>query len=187
LELFAISDRYDKIRSDDHLTAEYNGIPFEQSDVLMEIYTPEKDKTITWFRGTLLAFDYPNKRINSLQLYSKGFSHRRNEIFPLIKYKVNMENVMFNNVCDVFSPVAQDAFYILTPQYMERLIGLFKKFSVLGIHLYHGRAYVAFKKGNHDTFDTDGIMVKLSRKMEMKKIQQDIDDVKMIIDTIRER
>lgn len=96
-----------------------------------------------------------------------------------------MENVKFNKVCDVYTPEAQDAFYILTPQLMERLTGLFSRFSELAIHFYLGKVYVAYKKGNQDSFDTKSVFTKLSRKMEVEKIQQDIDDIKAIIEAVR--
>ena len=164
--------------------SEYNGIIFEHSDVWVDKRDYE-GHSVRAFSGMFMSFDYPEKNIYEMQLYSKRFSHRHYSTNQMMNFKVNMENVKFNKVCDVYTPEAQDAFYILTPQLMERLTGLFSRFSELAIHFYLGRVYVAYKKGNQDSFDTKSVFTKLSRKMEVKKIQQDIDDIKAIIDAVR--
>ena len=183
-ELFGIVDKCDYIHAEDYLKAEYNGIIFEHSDVWVDKRDYE-GHSVRAFSGMFMSFDYPEKNIYEMQLYSKRFSHRQYSTNQMMNFKVNMENVKFNKVCDVYTPEAQDAFYILTPQLMERLTGLFSRFSELAIHFYLGRVYVAYKKGNQDSFDTKSVFTKLSRKMEVEKIQQDIDDIKAIIEAVR--
>ena len=94
-----------------------------------------------------------------------------------------MENVRFNEEFDVYSRNPHDTFYLLTPQFMERLLVLKKKYTSIAICFENNRVVFAFNEVGNDAFD--GTMISdISYPEEIAKVQNDIDDIKYIIGTI---
>ena len=97
-----------------------------------------------------------------------------------------MENVEFNSRFDVYAANEQAAFYLLTPQFMEKLMPLASHFQAFAMRVVKNRVYVIYNKQSHDIFDPDSKIRKMSYSKEIEKIQKDIEDIKLIIKTISE-
>ena len=185
--LLEMSDAY---KSEDYLKAEYEETPFEQSDFFIQKEHEVHGKAgraymdATLYKGTLLIFEIPDKNLESVNVYSKDFSRRTKSIERL--NKCEMENVEFNSRFDVYAANEQAAFYLLTPQFMEKLMPLASHFQAFAMRVVKNRVYAVYNKQSHDIFDPDSKIRKMSYSKEIEKIQKDIEDIKLIIKTISE-
>lgn len=119
-ELIYLEDRFS---SNDYISGTYKKINFEQSDVHIEKRVEEKDmngkKSVHWettFMGRWMNFDFnKNFRTNVIVFDSKGFRWWG-------KYKkITMEDDDFNKRFSVYAENEHEAFYILTPHFMEKI------------------------------------------------------------------
>ncbi|MCR5517658.1 MAG: DUF3137 domain-containing protein [Lachnospiraceae bacterium] len=113
-------------RSEDYIGASYHGINFEQSDVDITVKQGKSSRTI--FKGRWMIFDF-NKRFKSnVMVAQKGFEAvtTRSMISRKIHSvdKISTESESFNKRFDVYAEEGHDAFYILTPVLMERIMRL---------------------------------------------------------------
>lgn len=112
--------------SNDYCKGNYQGVNFEFSDVLIQEEHTDSDgdtTTVTLFRGQWYIFDF-NKRFKApLQVCEKWFgANRTGSIFSKNRqHKVKMEDVSFNKEFNVYAKDDHDAFYVLTPNTMERI------------------------------------------------------------------
>jgi hypothetical protein len=112
--------------SEDYIRARYGDILFEQSDVLIQQSAGKS--TVTIFQGRWMIFDFNKHFRTNFQIVQKGFpnaKHRRffgteNSLFK----KISMESEAFNEEFRVYAQNEHDAFYVITPAFMERLQNL---------------------------------------------------------------
>ncbi len=135
--------RPDRIKSEDYLSGELDGVKFVSSDVVLKerrvTHTSKGTRTryVTYFHGRVFRFDFNKDFKGSVQvLESYRPKSRRN--FE----KVSLESVDFNDTYKTYATDDHTAFYILTPHFMESLMALEKKhpgnlgFSFLDSHLH---------------------------------------------------
>lgn len=123
----------DRFSSNDYISGVYKNIHFEQSDIEIEEKHEEKDddgntKT-TWetiFCGRWMIFDFNKKFKANMVVSSIDFN---GDYVPLSKdySQVKMEDVNFNKEFSVWTNLEHDAFYILTPHFMEKIKDIYKK------------------------------------------------------------
>ena len=77
--------------------------------------------TVTDFKGCMWVFEYNNKTINSrIDLYEKDYL-KRHSLRKNGLEKVEFEDIDFNNKIKTYASNAHDAFYVITPQIIDRL------------------------------------------------------------------
>lgn len=116
----------DRFKSEDLIVGEYKGVHFKSSDVhiIDEYRSDGKTKTRTVFHGRFFKFDF-NKKFKT-----DVFIAQASWLSKLVTYKrVDMESVHFNSELAVYSENPHDAFYLLTPHFMEKLIYLDRKYK----------------------------------------------------------
>jgi hypothetical protein len=115
----------DRFASEDMISGKFDGVNFKCSDVLQkEVRRSRKHTTVvTVFQGRFYEFDFPKKFKSNLILV-QPYNYRP---FSKLK-KVKMESVKFNSEMKVYAESEHEAFYILTPQFMERLIFMDNKY-----------------------------------------------------------
>jgi hypothetical protein len=155
------------------MTGEYEGVKFQAADVkLQDVRSTGKSTTVvTVFLGRVYKFEF-NKRfksniiINQPSFFNKLFGWNR----------IKTESVKFNSELSVYSDNEHEAFYILTPHFMEKLYELDRKyqdritFSFINNHLY-----IAINT-KEDTFD-----LKMFRELDIsiiKKYRNQLTDIK---------
>lgn len=126
-------DTGDSYTSNDYISGKYKNITFQQSDIHIQEKHEEEDrdgkKETVWettFMGRVMIFDF-NKRFKAnIQVASYYFGANS---LPWSKRfaRVKMEDVEFNNTFSVYAESEHDAFYILTPHFMEKLKDITKK------------------------------------------------------------
>lgn len=146
--LVKMGNRYS---SEDYIKGSYKGIGFEQAEVKIK-HDKNSDDTQLRFKGRMIAFDFPFKAVKSVQVFTKSFHYRG---IPKVGYdmeSVEMENTDFNKRFDVLAADPVEAYYVLTPQFMERVDFLKEKFNHVGMNFQGNKLYVGIWTSG-DAFD----------------------------------
>ena len=64
--------------SEDYIRANYQGVDFEMAQVSVREVDNSDNKTtsVTYFDGRMLVFDFPDKIVSSVLIYSNKFKNR---------------------------------------------------------------------------------------------------------------
>ena len=122
----------DIYESNDYVKGKYKDINFEASDIhIQDRYTDSDGNThyTTLFRGQWFIFDFNKTFKADLQVCQKSFNNARHGkgIFGLFEpkdekfQKVELEDIDFNKKFNVFAQSPVEAFYVLTPNTMEKI------------------------------------------------------------------
>ena len=122
----------DRFYSNDLISGTYKDVKFVQSDVKIqdeETYTDSKGHThtqiINILVGKWMIFDFNKTFKANVQVKSKFFSFSKLGKFGDSRYQtVKMEDEDFNKKFSIHAQNEHDAFYILTPQLMEKIKNL---------------------------------------------------------------
>lgn len=102
--------------SDNLIRGTYKGVKFKQCDIEIRLNDEDTTKDI---KGSLIEFSL-SKRVESAVMVLESGVPRPESKFR----KVNMENIEFNRMFDVYAIDEHDAFYVLTPHFMEYIQAL---------------------------------------------------------------
>ncbi len=185
---FQLCSMGNRFSSEDYIRAQFENVPFELSDVTVQYHTSGKNsRTVTYFKGRMMFFQLPGKMVKSVWIYSDNFKYRPfTKFFGVTPPKIEMESVNFNKNFDIYSSYEHDAFYLLTPQFMEKLEYLRSKYNSIAIHVTGDYAVIGFNEPLNNAFDAKNPQNELSYPEEMEKIQADINDIKEIIRILRD-
>lgn len=180
--MICMGDRYS---SNDYCIAKYKGFPFIQADVHIqeEHEDSDGDRTyVTIFRGRWITFDFKKDFGKKLLVAGKHFyPEKRDKTFK----KIELESNEFNKMFDVYAQDGFEAFYLLDPAVMERMMKLSE--------LHDGRVMVCFTDGkmhiainnNTDSFEPPRYTQKIDEKTEFNKVINDIKVVTNIVDELK--
>ena len=144
----------DYYHSNDYIKGEYKNINFELADVEIEDeYTDSDGDThrITIFQGQWFIFDFNKSFKSDIQVCEKTFGNakRKNKKYESKFKKVELESLEFNKKFNVYAKEEIEAYYILTPNMMERILNVNEKikgdllfcfiYNKLHIGLYNNR------------------------------------------------
>ncbi|MDE5872943.1 MAG: DUF3137 domain-containing protein [Lachnospiraceae bacterium] len=177
---FGISQMGDRFYSEDYISGTYKGVPFEQSDVKIQSETDGEERTTTsYFSGRMFVFHFKERNVLPVQIFSEGFSYRATiERFKM--HKVKMESVDFNKSFEVKAANEHDAFYVLTPQMMEKLFELRSRFGNVALNFDGHKLFLGYNCGI-GAFDAD-MRKPIDYPTEKAKMQRDIQVIMDIID-----
>lgn len=133
IDKIGIIDTGDSLYSNDYISGKYKNISFEQSDVHIQERHEEENadgemetEWVTTFMGRLMIFDFNKNFKANIQVINWLFN--ASELPWGKKFsKVRMEDNEFNNLFTVFAESEHEAFYILTPHFMEKIKELTSK------------------------------------------------------------
>ena len=91
---------------------------------------------------------------------------------------------LYKDAFDVYSHVQTDAFYLITPPFMERLQVLAGRYESIAMKVFGNTVVLAFNEPGKNVFDAEIEVGKLDLDKEMAKVQGEIDDIKMFITMI---
>ncbi len=132
LENTHMIDTGDIYESNDYISAKYKGIAFEQADVDITEERETKDSKgnttteyITLFKGRWMIFDFNKTFKANIQISQKGFGNSYVNRYcgnEEDKFKeVKMESEEFNKRFNIYAQNEHDAFYIITPSFMQKI------------------------------------------------------------------
>ncbi len=179
VRMFNLVQLGNRFHTEDYLSADYNGIHFEQADVTVQYHTSGKNShTTTYFKGRMFAFDFPYKNVSSVRCISNTFMYKANSN----NKKVKLESSMFNRIFKTDAFYEHDAFYFLTPQMMERIEALNARYGNIAVHLMGNKLFVGINM-HSDAFDHD-YREKVEYQYEIGKINRDMQVIVDIINTL---
>lgn len=127
-DIIMLGNRY---YSNDHIKGSYKDVDFERSDIKIQNHTSngKTSNTVTYFHGRWLIFEYNKKFHFDLQIIGNGFHFTKTQsgIFTgksERRSKIELEDIRFNQEFTVYAQDDHEAFYILTPQFMDTLKSL---------------------------------------------------------------
>ena len=141
--------------TEDYLSGRYKGVHFEQADVKVQYHTSGKNShTTTYFEGRMFIFDYPYKRVFSVQVFSDNFNYRCKQPVGFRTQKIQMESELFNREFDVMAVQEIEAFYVLTPQMLEKIKAIRDRYKNVALHFNGNKLFVGINCGMN-AFDGD--------------------------------
>lgn len=181
-------DTGDAFHSNDYIEGKYKNINFSQSDIHILEKHEEKDmdgdKKEVWktiFLGRLMIFDFNKTFKANLQVISSYFYPRA--LTRKIKLnKVTLEDPEFNDEFTVLAENEHEAFYILTPHFMERIKELTNKLNCPIMFYFSNNKLNIAINNNDDSFEWD-VLKPINEKIIEENITKDI---KLITDFVDE-
>ncbi len=167
--------------SEDYINAVYRGIRFQQADVTIQYHTSSgrSSHTTTYFRGRMFCFEYPTKRSSAVQIFSSNFLYAGQPASGVQNRKLQLESVGFNKQFKVKAMSEHDAFYILTPQMMERIQALKNKYGGITMVFDSGYLMVGLNT-NMDSFDAN-LRKPIVYPEEKRRMEQDVAVIEELI------
>lgn len=159
-----------KYKSEDYLSGNYNGIHFEQADVIInnevreeKAFSDEAEvKVYKHFRGRMIVMDSPVNVKKPIYLYSYEFEHRyKNQYVKLRTEEIN--DKVFGDVFDILVSEVGSAKRILDDKMKKALITTYNKFYNMAVRFEDKKMYIAINT-KEDTFDW-----KVNRGMNFRK------------------
>lgn len=180
----------DIFSSNDYIQGKYKGILFRQSDVDIQEESTDSEGHTTYytiFRGRWMIFDFNKPFKANIQVVQKGFganrvqfSFKKEEKFK----KVKMESEDFNKRFKVYAQNELEAFYILTPHIMEKMIKLDEDNNGrLLLCFVNNELHVGVNDGK-DSFEYNNFFKPIDEQKELEKTSKDIKQITMFIDEL---
>ena len=123
----------DKYQSNDFASGKYKDVNFMQADVKIdELHVTRDDKGhtkayyVTLFLGKWMIFDFNKEFKSNVKVVTKRFEANRFSWGKKMS-NVKMEDVEFNKMFAIFAENDHEAFYILTPTFMEKMKNIYNK------------------------------------------------------------
>lgn len=172
----------DRFHSEDYIRGSLDGVQFEMCDIKLEERRVEHTKNgtrtyyVPFFTGQFYRVDF-NKTFNgSLQVLE---TERPQSKRPFKKIK--MESVAFNKVYKTYTTDDHTAFYLITPQMMERMMKIEHDHpGNIGFAFLDNQMYVAIDN-NRSLLE-----IQMFRPLDEKRIEAFKHDFQMIKDVIHE-
>ena len=170
--------------SNDYLKASYKGVSFEQADVYIAMRS--RRSNVTLFRGRWMIFEFNKAFRSDMQVRDAAFrSAKRGGWFSEREKmpEIYTESADFNGRFRVFAYDRQEAFYILTPHFMEQLTALNAKMSgPLLLCFLNNRLHIACDSRT-DAFEPR-ILERVDPNTAIHETYRDIALLTQIIDTL---
>ena len=177
-----------RLESEDLLSGEYKGVSFKQADVHIwnHVETEKKNYDVEYFDGRIIIFDTKADYSSSVRVISKQRTADKSDYRLGFDedHRVEMESVQFNEAFKVYARTGHDAFYILTPEVMERIMKIWNQYGKhqyrdMSFHFRDNKFYFAIESGNR-AFEPGKFPI--SYPDEKAKLEKDIQIIMDLID-----
>lgn len=172
---------YDRFYSDDYISGKYNNIFFECSDIKVQdvVRSGKTTTVVTRFQGMYMKVNLKKQFSGWTVVREKEFLDNGNPRgffsgMPQLE-KVNFESEQFNQKFSVYSSDGEEAFYLLTPRFMDKMMEIEAR--------YEGRCLFGFLNGQlHMAIDSrvDHFSVDMFEKVDKNKINEHQGEINMI-------
>lgn len=170
----------DRYYSNDYVKGKYKDISFEFSDILMEDEKRDKDgkeEIETIFGGQWMIFDFNKSFKSKLTISANDFP-----IFSKLS-NIKFEDPDFNDNFIVQAKDEEEAFYILTPNFMEKLKKLKNDLgSYFSLYFVDNKLHIALYNYK-DFFELD-LYNDVDIEKEKEKIREEIKSIINFIDVL---
>lgn len=167
--------------SDDFVSGECSEFKFAMADVRIIKNQVHKEKsTRNIMYGQWYEFEFNKKFKNNLVVFTKGFAK---DIVAKNKKAIELEDNGFNELFDVLGTNLHEAFYILTPHFMDKLKSLYEKYNKDILFCFNdNKLYIGINTLREsfeicDDFSVDGIDEAIKSIEEEIKVIGDLVDI----------
>ncbi len=172
-----------RLESEDLLTGEYKGVSFKQADVHIwnHVERENDSEDIEYFDGRIIMFDTKTDYSSSVRVISRPRTSGKGDYRLGFDedHRVEMESMEFNDAFNVYARTGHDAFYMLTPEVMERMLNIWKKhgrddknrYRDMSFHFRDNKFYFAIESGS-SAFEPGKFPI--SYPEEKEKLEKDI-------------
>lgn len=178
----------DKYYSNDYISAKYKNIPFIASDILIEDERSDSDGhtyAVTLFKGQWFIFDFNKSFKADLQICEKGFMNNRRRLFSEDRLKkVELEDINFNKEFNVYAQNELDAFYVLTPNTMEKIKEVENKVTGKLLFCFIDNKLHVGLYNNKDLFEYKNIYKSINLEKEKSNVLQDMKNITEFVDIL---
>ncbi|MDL2286961.1 DUF3137 domain-containing protein [Eubacteriales bacterium OttesenSCG-928-G02] len=171
--------------SNDLIDASYKGVHFITSDVYIADQTTDSEgntSTDVMFNGRWMIFDFNKKFKSHLQVKDKSFANAKRTSESGKMEKIKLENELFNKYFRIFASSDLEAFYILTPHIMDRMLSLREKIKAKMMFCFDDNKLHIAINSSVDSFE-----LKTFKKITPELVQHTIlSEIVLILDFIDE-
>lgn len=127
--------------SENYFQGIYKGISARMADVV--IYGDSNDEddcdVINYFDGRIYEFRSDKINVQNVKVFARGYNSRLN----ISDKRVDVDNLIFNEIFDVYAPEPSEVAEILTNEMIENLLKIQYKHKSIGFRFDKGKVYVA--------------------------------------------
>lgn len=165
--------------SDDLIIGFYKGIKYKRADVKFSFAENQgrSSKNVGQINGRILEFIFPKQIAGKITIVKKNDPYTLSD-----DYKVEMEDVDFNQKFNVFANDSHSAFYLLTPQFMEYVKKLFDKDKHIYIR-FDGEKIYFLQSGHGGIFEPP--KDKIDVWSEVRKCEAELKEIGEIIEMLQ--
>lgn len=170
----------DRFHSEDYLSGKIDDIDFISSDVRLEERRVRHTKNgtqvyyVPYFVGRVFKFDFHKELVGHMQVLESGRPLSRRPF-----NKVELESIDFNKKFNVFAEEELTAFYILTPDIMEAIFALERRYpGNISFSFSDQQMYLGINN-NKNTFE-----LQLFKPLSLEAIQEFEKDLLVVKDVI---
>ncbi|MFT4143496.1 MAG: DUF3137 domain-containing protein [Mobilitalea sp.] len=172
-DMMTLGNRY---YTNDYVTGYYKDVKFERADVKIQQHTRtgKTSHTTTYFNGRWMIFEFNKEFHFDLQIIGNGFYYsQKNSTFfthrEERRHKLEMEDVNFNEYFTVYAQDDHEAYYILTPTFMEVLKNMHHSMDgSIMLGFVHNQLHVAINT------ERDAMEPSVFSSIELNNIKQDV-------------
>lgn len=181
-------DVYD---SNDFTSGSYKNTAFAQADVHIQTeYTDSDGNTqyVTIFRGRVMIFEFPKKFNFKLELVGRKFRAYRvpgkDKVTQRKMTKISTESNEFDHVFKTYGEDGFEAFYILNPKIMSRMIDISEHYkNKILFGFTDNRLFILLDNGK-DSFEPPRPNRPIDEQAELAKVAADIKVITDFVDQL---
>lgn len=184
--LIRMGNRY---KTNDNIKGTYKNVGFERADIKIQQHTStgKSSYTVTYFNGRWLILDFNKTFHFDLQIIGKGFyyTQKKGSIFSIERnrrHKVEMEDIAFNKLFDVYAQDDHEAFFILTPQFISTLKEMYASMDgALMLGFIDNKLHVAINT-KRDAMEAS--IFRSVKDPDLAEVRREINTIIYIIDSL---
>ncbi|MBQ6498265.1 MAG: DUF3137 domain-containing protein [Bacilli bacterium] len=163
--------------SEDYVKGKYKNVVFEVSDVHTS-HSDEDGNRIIDFQGQYYIFEFNKEFKGSVRVLYND----EKKIYKKFPDYVELEDEEFNNNFTVLAKDKHLAYYILTPNFVEKIKELAYKFGGVNFLFIDNKVHIAIYN-DEDLFEFN-VIEKLNLEKESEKVRNNLTDIIKIIDML---
>ena len=181
----------DRFSSNDYTTGKYKNVIFSQADAHIEVEHTDSDGDTTYvtiFRGRFMVFEFPKKFNFKLELIGNRFRAYRvpgkNQQTGRKMVKINTESSEFNRSFKTLGEDGFEAFYILDPAFMVKLLNINEHYKGKIIFCFIDNRLIIGLNDNKDSFEPPKASKPINEAEENDKITTEIKIITDFVDQL---
>lgn len=180
-----------RLAGNDYISGRYKQTRFQRSDLCLVYFFGKSNhsrKHTVVFSGRWMIFEFNKAFRSNVQIVQRGFCNttrkRTFEMSDSLFDPVTLESADFNSRFRVYAKNEHEAFYLITPQLMERLQQLADRVEgKLFFCFVKNQLHVAMQT-NKDALEAPSVFKPLDEEKTTQKLREEIEVITQFIDAL---